>query len=669
MKNYYLLLFVIFAQNLIFSQDYRFGKVSEEEVLEKAYPLDSTANAAILFKSQKTYYELHQNTGFTLVTDVYERIKIYNKDGLDWATKEITAYQNGSDREKIVSVKGNTYNIIDGKLKDEKLRKDGIFDEEVNKYRIKTSLTMPAVTEGSVIEYSYTVRSPFLTSIDETRLQYTIPVERIEVQVKIPEFFGFKMHSNLKSPLIFDVDKSGDTFRYAFQESTRKSNGWTTSSEYSTNSVDYKLNVYQIQKDNVAALKKEPFVDYLENYAAYIKWELMFTQFPNTPVKNFTQTWEGVTKTIYDGNLGKELHQERYFRKDVDELLSGVSNPQTKVALIYDFVKKKVRWNDFVGYYTDNGLKSAYKDGVGNCADINLMLTAMLKYAGLTANPVLVSTPDNGIPVFPTINGFNYILASVELPNQTLLLDATDPLASVGELPKRARNFQGRLIREEGTSNWVDLIPTTLSEVKSYLYVSLDEELKITGKTSKAHQGLYAKRFRENNTMSDEKYLEKLEGKVGEFSISELVVENRQDINEIIKETYTFSGRNPVEEINGKIYLQPFLFEAIKENPFKADERNYPIFFDFPSIQNEAITFVVPEGYVLESFPESGIVELNGGEVKYTFLVQQSGSVLSIRSTLDLPKTYFTPEDYDGLKKFYSQIIEKQTEAIVLSKV
>ncbi|MDT0651932.1 DUF3857 domain-containing protein, partial [Autumnicola edwardsiae] len=378
-----------------------------------------------------------------------------------------------------------------------------IFDEEVNKYRLKTKITMPAVTEGSVIEYSYTIRSPFLTSIDDTKLQYTIPVKRMEVQVKIPEFFGFKLHSNLKSGLIFNIDKSGESFRYAYQQSHRNNNGWTTSSDYSTNSIDYMLNVYTIEEDDIPALKEEPFVDYLENYAAYLKWELMYTKFPNSTIENFTETWESVTKTIYEGSLGKELKQDRYFRKDIDQLLEGVSNPATKVAMIYNYVKKKVRWNDFVGYYTDNGLKSAYQDGAGNCADINLMLTSMLQYAGLTANPVLVSTPDNGIPVFPTRTGFNYLIASVELPEQTLLLDATDPFASVGELPKRARNFQGRLIREEGTSAWVDLIPTTLSEFKSYMYISLDEDLKINGKTSKAHQGLYAKRFRENNGMSD----------------------------------------------------------------------------------------------------------------------------------------------------------------------
>ncbi|MDT0649822.1 transglutaminase, partial [Zunongwangia sp. F297] len=124
MRNFLFILFLV-TINVINGQDYRFGKVSEEEVLEKVHPLDSTANAAILFRSQVTYYELHQSIGFTLVTDVYERVKIYNKDGFDWATKEITAYQNNSDREKISSVKGNTYNIIDGKLEEEKLHKDG----------------------------------------------------------------------------------------------------------------------------------------------------------------------------------------------------------------------------------------------------------------------------------------------------------------------------------------------------------------------------------------------------------------------------------------------------------------------------------------------------------------------------------------------------------------
>jgi hypothetical protein len=46
-------------------------------------------------------------------------------------------------------------------------------------------------------------------------------------------------------------------------------------------------------------------------------------------------------------------------------------------------VKATVKWNDYYGYSVMKALK-AYKDKTGNVAEINLMLTAMLRYAGLT---------------------------------------------------------------------------------------------------------------------------------------------------------------------------------------------------------------------------------------------------------------------------------------------
>ena len=42
----------------------------------------------------------------------------------------------------------------------------------------------------------------------------------------------------------------------------------------------------------------------------------------------------------------------------------------------------------------------------------------MLRYVGLEANPVLVSTRKNGVFFFPTLKGFNYVIASVILPNK-----------------------------------------------------------------------------------------------------------------------------------------------------------------------------------------------------------------------------------------------------------
>ena len=45
----------------------------------------------------------------------------------------------------------------------------------------------------------------------------------------------------------------------------------------------------------------------------------------------------------------------------------------------------------------------------------------MLNKAGFKASPVILSTRSNGIPIFPTIDGFNYVIAAIEIENDFVL--------------------------------------------------------------------------------------------------------------------------------------------------------------------------------------------------------------------------------------------------------
>jgi hypothetical protein len=75
---------------------------------------------------------------------VHERIKIYDKEGFDWATKKIRLYnEQNSTSENIYKLKANTYNLIDENIETDKLKKDGVFEEELNKYWKIKSFTMP----------------------------------------------------------------------------------------------------------------------------------------------------------------------------------------------------------------------------------------------------------------------------------------------------------------------------------------------------------------------------------------------------------------------------------------------------------------------------------------------------------------------------------------------
>ena len=81
MKKLLVALFLI-TQVPITTQDYKFGKVSKEELEEKFHPLDSTAEAAYLYKYRRTYFEYVQGDGgFKVITNVHIRIKVYTKEG------------------------------------------------------------------------------------------------------------------------------------------------------------------------------------------------------------------------------------------------------------------------------------------------------------------------------------------------------------------------------------------------------------------------------------------------------------------------------------------------------------------------------------------------------------------------------------------------------------
>lgn len=668
-KSITLVLFLLVGA-AIHAQNFKFGKVSQEEVAEKQHPLEEHADAAVLYSYQRTYYDYNQVSGFKIISEYHQRIKIYNKDGFDWATKEISVSQGNID-ENVVSVKGITYNLENGKVEETKLDSDNIFEEKASKYRSVTKFTMPAIKEGSVIEFEYMVTSDQLSaSIDQIPLQYTIPINKLDIKVTVPEYLNYGVYNNPKAAFYVKVDQENKPFRKSFSKTTRSStNTWGAESvDTRRYNVEFMQNSYIVEKENIPSLIEESHVDHLENYAAYLDWELKFTKFPNSPVENYSNTWEGVSKSIYlDNGFQKELRNSNFYHDELDQIIGSLSDPRKKAELIYNFVKQKVKWNDYIGFVTENGLKKAYKEGSGNTGDINLLLVSMLKYAKLDADPVLVSTPSNGVPAFPTKNGFNYLVAAVKLDGKTLLMDATDSAAGPGELPKRARNWQGRLIREDGSSEWVSLQPNYFSKDETILNVQITEN-SIKGKYMNNINGLYAKNYRmKNNNVANAKtnIAESLSG----YKLSEIEVKDFEKVGAGLSSSCQFESTKAQEVIGDKIYFKPLFFGTTRENDFKADKRTYPIYFDFPTQKRNLANIMIPEGYEVIAVPESIIVKLkeNSGEFKY--IVKQSGKYLRIDSEINLSQTVFSASDYEIIKKFFDNIIEKQNESIVLRKI
>ncbi|GGI55777.1 DUF3857 domain-containing protein [Winogradskyella haliclonae] len=653
------------------AQDYKFGKVSKEELQEKVHPIDSSANAAVLFKDEKVSFLFTQNQGFMQQREVHERIKIYNKEGYEWATHKINLYKgsSGASSEKLLNLKGHTFNLKGSKVEKDKLKNDGIFEEKLNDFVEINTLTMPNIQDGCVIEYTYKISSPYL-EIDDVYFQKRIPINELRVKVSTPQYFNYNKKSNLKAFFSPNFKESKEARSVNMATNTRKLHLGVNQNAFQTSKSEYFDNVVKISESNIPAIKSEAFAGSMDNYLSKMSFELAAILDDNgIPEKTFASSWEKVSKSIYDrDDFGKQLELTKFYRDDISSILQDITEPFEKAFLLQNYVKSKVKWNGYYGYSTYRGVKKAYNEGEGNVGDVNLLLTAMLRSQGVNANPVLVSTKNNGIPLYPTRKGFNYVICMVENQGQYVLIDATEPYGFLNVLPERALNWQGRLIKRDGSSNWVSLMPNKQSLESTSLNIKLEDDLSFTGKVRQMITSNLALRYKKRYVgMSQDDQTKMLEKNKGAIEISETKMDAKD--NGAFSISYNYRLNDAIDDIGGKLYFNPLLFMAEKENPFKLDVRQYPIDFTMPFKDKFKVNIMLPKGYKVEALPKSEVMEFKEGAVKYTFIAKQNGSYVQLSTELDLKSPIIDSSDYSVFKEFYGKVVEKQAEQIVLSKI
>ncbi|WP_164549870.1 DUF3857 domain-containing protein [Nonlabens ponticola] len=648
---------IIFAGILsVEAQDYEFGEVQLSDFEQTYEDADDIPDAEVLYRKEHIQWTL-SDVGLYQYRNVHERILINNESGYDYATKKVRLYNETSKaREKLTKLKGRTYNIVDGEIEEQKLRSDNEFERDISENWKEESFTMPGVRAGSIIEYSYSIRSPF-GSIDDVIIQYDIPIRKLDINVGLPKYYIYEVQFN---PYAVYVPKiAGED-----QESWRRSSGGASQYELSDRSLI-------LDTENIPALKDEPMTKNLENYRSKIIIERAGNRFPGEPIQMFSSTWEQVAKSIYKlEKFGGELRKSRFFKDDLEVIEQKYTGNVEKLAAILDHVQSTVKWNNYVGVTAQNGIKDAYKSGSGNVADINLLLVSMLREAGYSANPVLVSSRDNGIPLFPTRNGFNYVIAHVDMDGKNILLDATDVNTGINSLPLRAVNWQGRLIQKNGNSQPISLELGIFSKEISMVNVDFNEDMTLTGTLKKRYTDYTAYRFRDRyRGHVDSDIIKYIEGDTRGFKIDSLEVENMNKPGKPLNVSCNVTYENAVEQIGDKIYLTPLLHEALSENPFKLESRTLPIDLVYPQQTNVIINVNIPEGYEIASMPDNTQYNFNNGIASYKMVAQETNNRISINAQFTMTQNNVLPKDYSSWREFFSAIVDKDAEKIVLKKV
>jgi len=642
------------------AQQFEQGKVSVKDLTQKTYPPDSTAAAAILYTKAKSHFVYHDKQGFSLVHDYQLRIKIYKKEGLKWADFKVPYYVGyetlANDRVSFSSAV--TYNLEGTQIVKTKTNSEGRFKNNVNELWNEASIAMSNVKPGSIIEISYTHQSQDIVAFPQFDFQHDIPVAYAEYVTEIPEFFRYK-----PTKIGFGQVESNAKIVNGFQNFQNE------------HKQTVNLNFQQVNSTytarNIPALKEEPYIDNIENYRLSVAHELEKTIFPDAPEKNYATTWEGVASSIYkDKRFGDELKQRGYFEPFLQPILKNAVTETEKATAIFKYVKRTISWDKYKGYYARNGVKKAFESRTGNIADINFILIAMLNSSGITAHPVLLSTVDHGIPVFPNRTIFNYVIAAIEIDGKQILLDATDAHTAFNILPMRVLNWTGRLIKPDGSSKEIQLAPQTPSRQIFNMMAKIGSDAKVSGKLKVVKTDYEAQAFHEKDAgLNKEQYIEKLENRYNQISISDFSSDNTADVSKPVSETFNFVAQNDSEIIGDKIFINPLLFFTMNTNPFVLEERQFPVYYGYPFQMRYNINLEIPEGYVVESLPKSVKIVTGEDVGSFTFNINNADNKIQITVSKEINKAIVSGAFYEDLKEFYKKMIEKQAEKIILKKV
>ena len=120
MKTKFCLLTAIFGYFLMngYSQkrEFKFGKIDNAELAATRCPIDSTADAYVICDIGSTRFEYNDSKGyFVIIFERYVRVKILRKSAFENTTVVIPLYKTTRAEEQVDGLKGNTYNLENGK--------------------------------------------------------------------------------------------------------------------------------------------------------------------------------------------------------------------------------------------------------------------------------------------------------------------------------------------------------------------------------------------------------------------------------------------------------------------------------------------------------------------------------------------------------------------------
>ena len=627
---------------------FTFG-TSYRELNMKIYARDSLAEAVYLDEFGSIFFD---DVSYDKVYLQYRaKIKILKEEGKKYADFVIPLYKKGSREEVVRNIKASVFNLEGNKIQENALQNEWIFREKADENIYLTKFSVSNVRVGSVIEVYWEFESPFIYNLVPIRFQTSIPKVNSEFWVNYPAYYQY--NASLKGFLPLTKKEASVVRDCAFLSGS-------TAICYS----------FKYGMKDVPAFREEAFMTARENFEAAIKFELEQINYPGGEVKKVTTDWQSAEQELAKHpDFGIQIKSARnLFGNDIQSI-SKETDLLSRARQIFDLVKNHFTWNGELSKFSRNGVKKAVEEGKGNAAEINLALCGALQESGLNAEPVLISTRENGMPItaYPVVSDFNYVIVRLEVGGEIFLLDATNRLNPFGFVDEQCLNGSGRAVG--ATSSWIDIKPSGSFRQIFDSRLSLSESGNLSGRYTITSQGYAARRKRIQffESAGKEDFIKKRIEPWSDIRVLSTLIENEADLSKDFIEKYEIEIEGDMPSAN-LILFNRFLTDRMEKNPFTANDRQYPVDFGAPYEETYVQVVELPENYVIDEMPSRVGLTLPGGGGHFAFNLTQQERKLTMVSRFSINKTIFLPAEYHALRELYAKYVSVMQSTIVLKR-
>lgn len=362
-------------------------------------------------------------------------------------------------------------------------------------------------------------------------------------------------------------------------------------------------------------------------------------------------------------------------KEKVRELTSGKETDEAKAAAIYNFCAQDIRYVA-VEYgqagYEPHPAGDIFRNKYGDCKDQAILLVTMLKEAGFSAWPVLISTRDyynlnNDLPAMV----FNHCIAAMQVPGKTIFMDPTAETCAFGSLPVADQNRRVLIFKEDNFSiEETPLYPAGHNFIKQELKITINSDESISAEKSIFSSGIYEQVQRYWLLYTPPELIEQaLKERIQDISIGATLdkynIANADDLTKALAFSYVFHGSEYFTSA-GRLRLLPQLAQ-LDASLVAHERRKYAL--DFATLDTKEAVFeiTVPQGFAVKYLPED--VKEESPWLSFSAAYERKENRIIFRQVNVLKKNVIPAGEYADFKVFFEGLARRIKQRIILEKI